>query len=290
MTTANLGSPEEWTSYILTLGLGAVLTLSSVCPSDTTVAKFTRANSMGLTQWALTDSEASRSSFLKEAVSRAYELSERTMESPTEISPQQTAAQPSPTLETSREDRQRQARFARELRGRRGRGIDQDPEGRYSFSAERPMSEYSAIVHGLNGSLRDHQPVPPVPPLVLERSSTSTSGTAPHTPTHASDPSPARSSPPAPTMVPAPLRPQVLDPVDRAIDVIVNELGFDAEDAKWALKITDTGEGIDLDAAIRMLQRQRIKNERNPFGQRDSLLSTVIRRQKQLDDSGWRWA
>ncbi|KAJ5778862.1 hypothetical protein N7457_006582 [Penicillium paradoxum] len=284
---------EEWTSYILTLGLGAVLTLSSVCATDTTVAKFTKANSIGLTKWDLTETEASRSSFLKEAVSRAYELQERTLESPTEISPQQTAAQSSPITETSREDRQRQARFARELRHRRERGIDLDPERRCSFSAERPMSEFSAIVRGLNGSLRERQPVPPVPALVLERSSTSTLGTAPHTPTYPSDPSPPyalSNTPPAPAIIaPVPLRPQVLDPVDRAIHVIVNELGFDAEDAKWALKITDTGEGIDAHAAVKLLQRQRIKNERNPFGQRDSLLSSAIRRQ-QSDDSGWRWA
>jgi hypothetical protein len=70
---------------------------------------------------------------------------------------------------------------------------------------------------------------------------------------------------------------------------MVNEMGFNAEDAKWALKITDTGEGIDVSAAIQLLEHQRKKNERNPFGKRNTLLSAVIKRQKS-QESGWRWA
>ncbi|OQD98521.1 hypothetical protein PENSOL_c009G07323 [Penicillium solitum] len=277
---------EEWTSYILTLGLGAVLTLSSVCPADTTAATFTKAKSIGLAKWEGTETEASRSSFLKEAVSRAYDLQERALDSPTEISPQKTSP-----IESDREIRERQAGFAYELRRRRERGPDPDPKGRFSFSAERPMSEFSTIVHNLNGSLRNHRPIPSVPALVLDRSSTSTAGTAPQTPTHPFDPANvfASSHTPPPAMIPLPLRPQVLDPVDRAIDMMVNELGFSTQDAKWALKITDTGEGIDATAAVQLLQRQRKKNEGNPFGQGDTLLSDVIKRQKS-QELGWRWA
>jgi hypothetical protein len=264
-----------------------VLTLSAVCPADTTAATFTKAKSIGLTKWEKTETEASRSSFLKEAVSRAYELQERSLDSPTEISPQKTT----PT-ESDREIRERQAGFANELRRRRERGFEPDPNGRFSFSAERPMSEFSTIVHNLNGSIRDHRPIPSVPALVLDRSSTSTSGSAPHTPTHPLDsvnaPAPSH-TPPPPAMVPRPLRPQVLDPVDRAIDMMVNELGFNPQDAKWALKITDTGEGIDAPAAVQLLERQRKKNQRNPLGQGDNLLADVIKRQKS-QESGWRWA
>lgn len=155
------------------------------------------------------------------------------------------------------------------------------------------MSEFSTIVHNLNGSLRDHRPIPSVPALVLDRSSTSTAGTAPQTPTHPFDPAnlfaSSHTPPPPPPMMSLPLRPQVLDPVDRAIDMMVNELGFSTQDAKWALKITDTGEGIDATAAVQLLQRQREKNERNPFGQGDTLLSDVIKRQKS-QELGWRWA
>ncbi|KAJ5173735.1 uncharacterized protein N7500_001666 [Penicillium coprophilum] len=278
---------EEWTSYILTLGLGAVLTLSAVCPADTTAATFLKAQSIGLTKWEATETETRRSSFLKEAVSRAYELEERALNTPTEISPQKTSPN-----ESDREIRERQAGFAYELRRRREHGFEPDPNGRFSFSAERPMSEFSTIVHNLNGSLRDHRPIPSVPALILDRSSTSTSGTAPQTPTHPSDSvnvlTPSH-TPPPPAMVPLPLRPQVLDPVDRAIDMMVNELGFTTQDAKWALKITDTGEGIDAHAAVQLLQHQRKKNKNNPFGQGNTLLADVIKRQKS-QELGWRWA
>jgi hypothetical protein len=292
---------EEWTSYIMTLGLGAVLTLSSVCPADTSSATFKKAQTIGLTKWEPTETATSCSSFLKEAVSRAYELQERQSSSPTETR----IRGPSPT-EASREIRSRQTGFANELRQRRARGFE-EPEGRYSFSAERPMSEYSIILRNLDRTI-DQPPIPTVPALVCDRSSTSTSGTAPKIPTHTSDSSGfalSSQTPPVPAPMPAPplvtapaparalttapIRPQVLDPVDRAIDMMVNELGFATEDAKWALKITDTGEGIDADAAVQLLQRQKMKNERNPFGKKDSLLSSVIKRQSS-HESGWRWA
>ncbi|KAL2363087.1 hypothetical protein RJZ56_003989 [Blastomyces dermatitidis] len=47
--------------------------------------------------------------------------------------------------------------------------------------------------------------------------------------------------------------PQVLDPVDIAMHKMVKELGFDEHAAKWALKCTDTGESLDVAAAINLL-------------------------------------
>jgi light-regulated signal transduction histidine kinase (bacteriophytochrome) len=72
---------------------------------------------------------------------------------------------------------------------------------------------------------------------------------------------------------------------------MVNELGFNQDDVKWALKITDTGEGIDVDAAEQLLKQQKRKHERNPFAPRgkDSLLRSVMKRQGS-QDSGWRFA
>ncbi|OJD25243.1 hypothetical protein ACJ73_03389 [Blastomyces percursus] len=46
---------------------------------------------------------------------------------------------------------------------------------------------------------------------------------------------------------------QVLDPVDIAMHKMVMELGFDERAAKWALKCTDTGESLDVAAAINLL-------------------------------------
>lgn len=72
---------------------------------------------------------------------------------------------------------------------------------------------------------------------------------------------------------------------------MVHDLGFDENDVKWALKITDTGEGIDVQAAERLLKQQKRKNLHNPFAPRgkDSLLHSVMKRQGS-QDSGWRWA
>ncbi|KLJ05537.1 hypothetical protein EMPG_10982 [Blastomyces silverae] len=46
---------------------------------------------------------------------------------------------------------------------------------------------------------------------------------------------------------------KVLDPVDIAMHKMVKELGFDEHAAKWALKCTDTGESLDVAAAINLL-------------------------------------
>ncbi|EEH09303.1 F-box domain-containing protein [Histoplasma capsulatum G186AR] len=45
----------------------------------------------------------------------------------------------------------------------------------------------------------------------------------------------------------------VLDPVDIAMHKMVKELGFNEDAAKWALKCTDTGESLDVAAAINLL-------------------------------------
>lgn len=279
--------------------MSAVITLSALCPADTTVATFDKAKSIGLTKWEIPETEASRSCFLKEAVARAYESQERNLSPKSSFSRSRSV---SPHTESARRIRERQAGFARELgHNRRLRGPSNDPDVRFSFSAERPMSEFSTIVRNLDGLTRDEPPVPPVPALVLDRCSTSTSGSGsgsgsnPHTPTQPTIPTfsfaPPNTppTPPMPVRSYMPLQPQVLDPVDRAINTMVNEMGFNAEDAKWALKITDTGEGIDAAAAINILERQRKKNERNPFAKRNTLLSAVIKRQKS-QEIGWRWA
>ncbi|KAJ5566799.1 hypothetical protein N7535_006105 [Penicillium sp. DV-2018c] len=320
---------EEWTSYILTLGLGAVLTLSAVCPADTTLATFQKAQAIGLTKWELTETEATRSSFLKEAISRAYELQERSLNTntPTDRTPISNSNSNSPSpVKITPQHRQRQTNLANELRTRRAAQEAKDKDqmttrSRFSFSTERPMSEFSTIMHDLDSSSPSSIPQVPVlvPTLIQDRSSTSTADTdtdrdtAPLTPTYPSDPStayatyntsgtlpaPLSVSAPAavPVPIPGPLRPQVLDPVDKAIDMIVNELGFAAEDAKWALKITDTGEGIDARAAVQLLQREWRRNERNLLrgygggsgSGSETLLSSVIERQKS-QGSGWRWA
>lgn len=276
---------------MLTLGLSAVLTLSSLCPAEATSATFSKAQASGLTKWEPTETETSRSSFLKEAISRVYEEQERLLAS---SSPDETAYPQPQSL-------QRRKQFQEELRTRRLRGPpSREGAPGTSFADERPMSEFSTIVHNLDGIIpRDAPPVPLVPSLTSDRLSSSTAAsvglrtpscTPPRSLTPESNHPIPRSPPLQPARAPAPLRPQVQDPVDRAITHMVNELGFDPDDVKWALKITDTGEGIDVDAAEQLLKQQKRKHARDPFAPRgkDSLLKSVMKRQGS-QDSGWRF-
>lgn len=54
----------------------------------------------------------------------------------------------------------------------------------------------------------------------------------------------------------------VTDPVDKARSWLVDRLGYSVADATEALRVTDTGERIDIEAAIKMLQLRRVKRER----------------------------
>ncbi|KAJ5465342.1 uncharacterized protein N7458_001028 [Penicillium daleae] len=271
---------EEWTSYMLTLGLSAVLTLSSLWPAEATTATFSKAQSSGLTKWEPTETETSRSTFLKKAVSRVYEELERFLAS----SSAERIACPQP------QSLQRHNQFQEELRNRRLHGPpSREKAPGTSFADERPMSEFSTIVHYLNVATPcDAPPVPPVPSLSFDRLSSSTAAsvgrrTPSRTPPRFIIPEsnlPISCSPLLqPALAPPPRRPWVQDPVDRAIAHLVNELGYNVDDVKWALKITDTGERIDVDAAKQLLKLQKHKNERDPFAPRgkDSLLRSVMK-------------
>ncbi|KAJ5646338.1 hypothetical protein N7490_002710 [Penicillium lividum] len=313
---------EEWTSYVLTLGLSAVLTVSSLNPMETTAITFERARAVGLTKWELTGGQTTRSSFMKEAVSRVYEDRDRYSFSLPSGSADSPCELPSNEVTTRGEDSERRQVFSQEIRVQRREGKNQP--GGDSFATERPMSTYSTILHSLEGSLarivNEPPTVPPVPPLTFDRSSTSTGsrsppppGTpkyAPGTPTQPGanyilgtnqiptfEPkTPFRSPPLSGSFLPtAPFQSQVQDPVDRAISRMVNELGFLEDDVKWALKITDTGEGINVQAAEQLLQQQKKKADRNPFVPRgrnngkNRLLMSVMKQQG-TQESGWRWA
>ncbi|EYE96728.1 uncharacterized protein EURHEDRAFT_376019 [Aspergillus ruber CBS 135680] len=291
---------EEWTCYVLTLGLSAVLSLGSICPIKNPTATFEKAKSMGLTKWDLLDDDVTRSSFLKEAVSKSYMTCEAAAGSscPSVRSCGASATSSSSSLvddhsfrsrtDSSSSDnsvqdhRVRQAAFAAELRNQRSQ--PRINVTRTSFSDERPISSYTVVMKGLEQQSRP--PLPPMParfnqPVFYMQSSTRPgSGSGP-----------------------------VLDPVDRAIDMMVRELGFNEKDAKWALKTTDTGEGIDTNAAVALLMRERQNQANNAQSQRPggkrglfsssfssssssksgqgSLLPSVI---SEEPGSGWRWA
>lgn len=287
--------------------MSAVLAVSPFTPNQTPATILERAKSVGLTKWHLTEPGTSRASFLKEAVSRVYEEQERANPAANSAgSPTSPSELPSKEPPTRDEDRERQAGFSHEIRARRLQGTNNTDAGD-SFTGERPMSEFSTILQNLEGIVNNHSnapPVPPVPPLAYDRSSNSTaSPAAPGTPNQniTSDSTvnlvTSRSPPPqTQTIPPPPMHPQVLDPVDRAIARMVGELGFYEDDVKWALKITDTGEGIDVEAAEQLLKQEKKRADRNPFTSRgqhvngkNSLLASVMKQQG-TQDSGWRWA
>ncbi|RAL08347.1 uncharacterized protein BO97DRAFT_354259 [Aspergillus homomorphus CBS 101889] len=276
---------EEWTHYILTLGLSAVLNLGSITTEDAAVVTtFKKAQSMGLARWAPSDTVASRSSFLREAVSKAYRPRENTL---SEASCRSSGASKSPSPSAGRDrsptsgspgktdsllemQRRRQAAYSAQLKLQK-----QQPTSMPTSSQpaeERPISNYETIISRLEG--RSSGPV-------------RTESIA----------SPPRASSTIPGLyqqstAPALQHPQVCDPTDKAMDMMVRELGFEEEDAKWALKITDSGEGINASAAVSLLMREH-RNQRESRGGASSpsgsLLSSVIN-SPESRTSGWKWA
>lgn len=77
--------------------------------------------------------------------------------------------------------------------------------------------------------------------------------------------------------------------------MMVRELGFQEQDAKWALKVTDSGEGINANAAVSLLIREHQNYQRNNnvvsmrAYRSNSLLSSVIASPESMN-SVWRWA
>ena len=249
---------------------------------------------MGLTKWDLSDGEVTRSSFLKEAVSRCYKEREDTASSQQSVrssgasasSSSWSVAQDQSSQSSAgssdhpvQEHRVRQAAFAVELRNQRAQ--PRNP-GYTSFADERPISSYTVVMNGLDGIPQRQRSRAPLSPM----------------PTHFDQPRVYPPSPVVPGSAPAPVpapvvavqppvQTQVLDPVDRALAMMVGQLGFNEKDAKWALKITDTGEGIDTHAAVSLLREGQNKAHASNQG---SLLSSVISEEPVNVNSGWRWA
>jgi hypothetical protein len=78
-----------------------------------------------------------------------------------------------------------------------------------------------------------------------------------------------------------------LDPVDRAIHKIVHDLGFSEHDAKWALKITDTGDMIDTNAAIQLLLRER---DKRAISRMEDCSDSLVDTSKHRGTVAWQWA
>ncbi|EAW08737.1 F-box domain protein [Aspergillus clavatus NRRL 1] len=303
---------EEWTYYVLTLGPSAVLSIGSICPVDNAEVTFRTARSVGLTKWEPSDSDISRSTFIKEAVSRTYKAREGNLSLPSSrssrlsnassrssgsSSSQENSSQTNTNSTDSKQsNRRRQAVFAAQLRSRRAQQQNA-PGNPITFADERPISSYALIMRRLEGLPCEQQQQQP-PPLPNQAQAFSSTAQIPRycpPPVQYFPPLPPPPPPTATWPAPAVHQPQVLDPVDQAIHMMTHELGFREEDAKWALKITDSGEGIDANAAIALLMREHTKcekrrNSRFSFRSKNpTVLESVIKSKESLN-SGWRWA
>jgi len=170
--SANSGT-EEWMYRILTLAPATILEVAA--PSTPTQHTFASARSQGLTSWNPPSQGASRSQFLKEAVSRVYEEKMALRRRPSLSAASsfstlpQVASSPSQSTAPSSPDpalaaRQRCAVHAAEIRAKR-----QDPTYKdVPVSEERPMSNYPDVLarlDALNSSSTTLPPMPKIPSL-----------------------------------------------------------------------------------------------------------------------------
>ena len=259
---ANL-SAEEWTYHLLTLAPAVVLDVTS--PTSPTAATFDHARSRGYTTWSPPSLGASRSTFLKEAVSRVYQekMIQRHPTINIASAPDRSSPVTAPLLEEILATRQRRAAHGDVIRAKRN-----DPAFKALLpSEERPMSNFPDVISKLENShgVTENSPLTAMPstlaPVNYLLPSASSLTTASSFPVAAST-FPTRSSTLEKQSVShglVPFGPQVRDPVDVAVDRLV-AMGFDEKKSKKALADTDSGNSIDFDMAVEMLVSER-KND-----------------------------
>jgi hypothetical protein len=268
---------EEWTYYVLTLGPPALVSLSSVCRNDSAASMFTKAKQMGLTEWEPPEYGASRSSFLRDAVSRTYAS--------------RFASLPSPAAQS----------------GSRG---SYPVTGQVRTTATT-MTDYTAVQNCRELGWRLDLSF-----LDMDDISVRSAQRAPtYLSSHDSVQMPMVS--PSPHYVPVvhqsryganaepPTGGVFIDPADKALRLMVGELGFSEHDAKWALKITDMGDAINTDAAVQLLLKERRRHNKGlrfsqllkPWSSQssedsgsDNLVDPLLNAPANSGGAGWRWA
>ncbi|KAI9817431.1 MAG: hypothetical protein M1827_001041 [Pycnora praestabilis] len=129
---------EEWSHYLLTLGPSVILDLATPSNLPNASAGYALAAENGWTDWETPAFGASRSTFLKEAVTRVYDERMLAVRATAQSDGLHTISTP--------EDRIRQARHAAEIRARRRSGsFDKIP-----ISEDRPMSGWQEALRRLH--------------------------------------------------------------------------------------------------------------------------------------------
>ncbi|OQU99631.1 hypothetical protein CLAIMM_05239 [Cladophialophora immunda] len=273
-TTSESQHLAEWTSYLLALGPQTVLSLSS--------CSFEQAKMLGLTNWPVPQAGQSRSSFLTTAIAQVYQ--ERVLEDATRRAARMSLRHMPGQISVPRVPVHRPTRSLDEqlthLPSARATIQSQSLRIDTSSPKRRPIS--TNALAGVRLEIRpdcdpantrqeirpDCDPVsrsnrashllptsPTTDPTVYySLSMTSTASTklgATLFPMDYASPIPR-----VPFRAPEPLAASasgVVDPVDKAMNLLVRELGFAETRARKALAMCDSGSGIDLQKAIELL-------------------------------------
>jgi len=249
----------EWVSYLVALGPPTVLSISS--------CSFERANKLGLSiSWPLPPVGQSRASFLMSAISQVYQdrlIEEATLKAARFSMPRMPTHRPTRSFD----ERQLSTFDPSSAAMSHVQSLRIDT----SMPKRRPVSTIFTATTSTSTRLEIR---PDCDPLNLP---TGVSNILPTSPS--ADPSvfyglaaaPAVSTKlgatlfPMQYVVPGPKVPfqqperaamtnfDVIDPVDKAMNVLVKELGFEETRARKALAMCDSGSGIDLQKAVELL-------------------------------------
>ncbi|EXJ80287.1 hypothetical protein A1O1_08429 [Capronia coronata CBS 617.96] len=244
----------EWISYLLALGPQTVLSVSS--------CSFERARTLGLTTWAAPPTGKSRCSFLVAAMTQVYQ--ERVLEEAT-LKTTRFSVSRAPIHRPTRSVEERQLPFPPSSRPATSKTqplrIDTSNTKRRPASVDEAGNSRLEIrpdcdPDHLEGHTSGIFPASPTadPTLFYALNMTSTASTKLGATLFPMDY--ARPTPRVP--FPAPERPAVkssgvIDPVDKAMTFLVQEMGFQESRARKALAMCDTGSGLDLQKAVELL-------------------------------------
>ena len=171
---------EEWTNHLLTLAPATVLDVTS--PATPTRTQFAQARSQGYTKWVPPRQGMSRSTFLKEAVSRVYEetMAQRrpaqtstTSAFSTLVSAHSSAGAADAAIAAKARIQRHQAEIRKQK---------EDPEYKnIPVSDDRPLSNYSDVLdrlEAISAAVTDAPPMPKLPGLAARLSRAKSKGNA----------------------------------------------------------------------------------------------------------------
>lgn len=255
-----------WVYDILSLGPKAVLTLSS--------CDFEQAKVLGITKWTPPAKGKSRTNFLKAAVEEVYrdrlmkDARKKAMDYRRNVqhNHKRTISDPS-HFESQHAARARVPVPDRNPLRVNTQYTNQPPRPHSAFVSNRepaqirpdcdPLSTASINQGHLGPVLSPSTNPTAFSPLVMTKNASTRLG-ATLFPMQNRDQSQRYSIPVAPTQHrPASPEPvsgiDVIDPADRAVALLVYDMGFSEHEAKRALALSDSGSGINVEAAIEML-------------------------------------